>query len=157
MASERFAGRGAAVAAGARHRRGEIVVAALDEVAAPLRALQDEAGAELVAGTLDGGVEERLVGDDAPRLDAAGGGDDELRRGVVDAGRKLRRGEAAEDDGMHRADAGAGEHGDDRLRHHRHIEDDAVALADAEIAQHRAERLGLRQQLGVGDACAACR
>ena len=47
---------------------------------------------------------------------------------IVDAGRKLLRREAAEHDRVHRADAGAGEHREDRLRDHRHVEDDAVAL-----------------------------
>jgi hypothetical protein len=32
---------------------------------------------------------------------------------------------------MDGADAGAGEHRDHRLRHHRHVDDDPVALADA--------------------------
>ena len=105
----------------------------------------------MCARALDRRVEQRLVGDDAARLDAAGGGDDELRLGVVDAGRELRRGEAAEHDGMDRAEPRAGEHGDRRLRDHRHVEDDAVALADAAILQHRGERLHLGQQLAVAD------
>ena len=51
------------------------------------------------------------------------------RLGVVDAGGELVRGEAAEHDGMDGADPRAGQHRDDRLRHHRHVDDDAVALA----------------------------
>ena len=53
---------------------------------------------------------------------------------------------------MNGADARAGEHGDDRLRHHRHIENDAVALADAEVAQHAAEHLGLGEEAMIADA-----
>ncbi len=52
---------------------------------------------------------------------------------------------------MDGADARAGEHGEHRLRHHRHIEDDHVALADAEVAQHGAEQLHLRQHAAVGE------
>ena len=48
------------------------------------RALQDDAGVRLVRGELDGFVQQRLVGDDAPRLDAAGGGDDRLRHRYQD-------------------------------------------------------------------------
>ena len=59
--------------------------------------------------------------------------------------------EAAEHHGMDRADARAGEHGDDRLRHHRHIEDDAVALGHADVAQHGGEHLRLGQQAVIGD------
>src|SRR5438270_12954634 len=61
------------------------------------------------------------------------------------------RGKAAEYDGMNRPYARAGEHGDDRIRHHRHINDDAVALADAEIAQHAAEHLRFGQQAMIGE------
>ena len=65
---------------------------------------------------LDGPVEQRLVGDDAAGLDAAGGGDDQLRLRVVDAGGELLRGEAAEHDRVDGAEPGAGEHGEGRLR-----------------------------------------
>ena len=41
-------------------------------------------------------------------------------------------GEAAEDDGVRRADAGAGQHGDGQLGHHAHVDGDAVALFHAE-------------------------
>jgi hypothetical protein len=50
----------------------------------------------------DGGVEQRLVGDDLVDLDAAGGRDDELGLAIVDPGRELIGREAAED---HRVDA----------------------------------------------------
>ena len=60
-------------------------------------------------------------------------------------------GEPAEHDGMDRADAGAGQHRDDRFRDHRHVDDDAIALGDAEILQDGGKRFHLRQQLGVGD------
>ncbi len=122
-----------------------------------LRPLQDEAGRGLCRGKGDRAVEQRLVGDDAFGLEAAGRGQDRLRPRVVDAGRQLLRGEAAEDDRVDRADAGAGQHGEDRLRDHRHVEDDAVALLDAEILQHGGERRDLVLQLGVGDARASCR
>ena len=84
-------------------------------------------------------VEQRLVGDDPVDLDAARGREDDLRLGVVDAGRQLVRGEPAEHDRMDRADAGAGEHRDRRLGHHRHVDQHAVALDDAEPRQHAGE------------------
>ena len=96
-------------------------------------------------------VEQRLVADDAPGLDPAGGGDDELRLGVVDAGRKLRRGEAAEDDGMDRPETRAGEHRGRRFRDHRQIKDDAVALRDAVIPKHGGKRLHVGEKLAVAD------
>ena len=50
----------------------------------------------LCAEMRDGRIEQRLVGDDAARLEAAGGGDDDARCGVLDAlgefgGRRIRR------------------------------------------------------------------
>ena len=69
---------------------------------------------------------------------------------IVDAGRQLLGGEAAEHHGMNGADAGAGQHADHRLGDHRHIGQHAVALDDAEILQHRSNRVHLGQQLRVG-------
>ncbi len=85
----------------------------------------------LVLDELDRRVEQRLVGDEAPRLDPARGRDDQLRGRVLDAAGQLVRGEPAEDHRVDRPDAGAGEHGDRRLRDHRHVDDDAVAAPDA--------------------------
>ena len=51
---------------------------------------------------------------------------------------------------MHRTDARACQHGDDRIRHHRHIENHAVAFGDAEILHHCGERLHFTQHLGIG-------
>ena len=117
-----------------------------------LLALQDQAVLRRVFRQRDRLVEQRLVGDDAAGLEAAGRRDHQLRPGVVDAGGEFLRGEAAEDDRMHRADARAGEHGDRRFRHHRHIDDDAVALLDAVVLQHRGERHHLVAQLAIGEA-----
>ena len=128
------------------------MVAAGDQLAGLRLALQDEAGLRLVGRAGDRRVEQRLVGDGAAGLDAARAGDHEFRPRIVDAGGELRRGKAAEDDGMHGAEPGAGEHRENRLRHHRHVDDDAVALFDAEIHEHGGERLHFDEQLAVADA-----
>ncbi|MEY9610321.1 hypothetical protein ABIF21_003195 [Bradyrhizobium elkanii] len=147
----RHARRGlAGVERGLAQRR-PIMIAARGELASLLRPLQDDAGLGLAAGEADRLVEQRLVLHDAPGLDAAARREDQLRLGVVDAGRKLLGREAAEHHAVHRADPRAGEHRDDGLRHHRHIEDDAIALGDAEILHHRGQRLHLRQQFGIGE------
>ena len=96
-------------------------------------------------------VEQRLVGDDAAGLDAAGGGQDQLRLGVLDAGGEFLGGEAAEHDRMHGADARAGEHAGDRLGDHRHVDDDAVAGADAEIGETAASVSTSASSSRVGD------
>ena len=152
------------VAAGERRARGgavgcergigharPVVVAARDQGARPLRALQHEAGQHLVAGHLDGRVEQRLVFDDASRLDAARGGHDQLGRRVVDAGGEFAGRKTAEHHRVDRADAGARQHGEHRFGHHGHVDDDTVALADGEVVnQHACERADLAQHLRVG-------
>ena len=60
-------------------------------------------------------------------------------RGIVDPGGQLRRGEPAEHHRVHRADPGAGEHGDDRLGDHRHVDHHPVAGAVTQAPQHAGE------------------
>ncbi len=132
-------------------RLGEIDVAARQHVCGEHVALEDQAMRGLVAGDLDRLVEQRLVGDGTPGLQAAARRDDELGLAIVNANGELIGGETAEDDGMYRADARCRQHGDRRLRDHRHIDDDPVALADAKLAIDRRHRLHVREQRGIGD------
>ena len=128
------------------------MVAVGEHLAFELRPLEDDAGLRLVLGEADRQVEQRLVFDQAAGLDAAARRQHQLGLGVVDAGRQFLGGETAEHHRMDRADARAGEHGEQRLGDHRHVDDDAVALADAEIDERRGERRDLVLQLAIGDA-----
>jgi hypothetical protein len=74
---------------------------------------------------------------------------DDLGLGVLDARRQFGRGEAAEDDRVDGPEAGAGEHRDDGLRHHRHVDEDAIALLDTEVAQPAGEAGHLVEQRGI--------
>ncbi len=142
-------------AAGGLGRGGElapVMVAPGDQRRLTHRPLQDHAVLGLGARLGDRRVEQRLVGDHPADLDAAGGREHDPRPGVVDAGRQLMRGEPAEDDRMHGADAGAGQHRHRRLRRHRHVDQDAVALADAEPRQHAREPRHLVAQFAIGEA-----
>ena len=65
-------------------------------------------------------------------------------------------GEAAEHHRVHRADAGTGEHAEQRLRNHRHVEDHPIALADAEIGEDRGQRRHRAEEFRIGDARASC-
>ena len=67
---------------------------------------------------------------------------------ILDAAGQAVGREAAEHHRMHRADAGAGQHGIGRFRDHRQIDGDAVALLDAVRLQHIGEAADLRVQLG---------
>ena len=131
------------------HQNFVVVVAALDKLRRMLRALHENAIIGFGGRNLDSLVEQRLVLHDAVRLDAAGGGNNHLRLRVLDADGKLVRGKPAEDDGMDRADARAGEHRDQRLGDHRHIEDDPVALLDARFEKHAAKSLNLVEKLRI--------
>ena len=135
---------------GVRPHHGGPVDVALPQLGDDLRTLQHDDLVGPVGRQLDGGVDHRLVGDDTGRLDAARGGDDDLRPGVVDADGELGRGEAAEHHRVDSADPCAGQHRDHGLGDHRHVDDDPVALLDAEVAQHAGEAGDLLQQLGVG-------
>lgn len=118
-----------------RHRRLEILIAAADEICPKLRPLQHQTAPRFRTCDLDRLVDQGLVGDDATRLEPAARGDYQLRTAIVDARRKFAGGKPAENDGVNRTDAGAGEHGKDRLRHHRHIKDDTITFADAALDQ----------------------
>ena len=146
-------GAGRPLAGGLRRvdQRRPVVVARRVHPRRDLRALEDDRGRRLVLRQADGEVEQRLIFDDAAGLDAAARGQDDFRLGVVDAGRELLGGEAAEHHRMDRPDAGAGEHGDDRLRDHRHVDQHPVAGDDAEIVENGAERRGLVQELAIAD------
>ena len=79
------------------------------------------------------------------------GGDHHIGITVLDAaGERVGR-EAAEDDGMHGADARAGQHRDGGLRDHRHVDGDAVALLRALCFQHIGELADFLMQLGIAD------
>ena len=58
-------------------------------------------------------------------------------------------GEAAEDDGVDRADARAGKHRDRQLGHHRHVESDPISLAHSQGLQDVAELRDLEKELAV--------
>src|SRR5207253_11074853 len=64
---------------------------------------------------------------------------------------KLVRSKTAEHHGMDRADAGTGQHSDDRLGYHRHVENDAVAGADAQVFEDGGEGCDLIPELAIGE------
>ena len=73
-----------------RQRVVPVDVAAVQELGALLLALQDDDPLRPVLREREGALVERLVGDDAVRLQPARGGEQQPRPRVVDAGRRLR-------------------------------------------------------------------
>ena len=70
---------------------------------------------------------------------------------IEDAIRDRLRAEPAEHDGMDRADARAGQHGDGRFGHHRQINDHAVAFFDPVSLEHIGEQADFAMKLLVGE------
>ena len=88
---------------------------------------------------IDGALGQRLVGEPLERQDlapavAAVGGDERDGLGVVDPVAQRLGGEPAEHHRVHRADPGAGQHGDRRLGNHRQVDRDPVAPAGRRAA-----------------------
>ena len=96
--------------------------------------------------------DQRQVLDRPARFEAAGGGHDHGRPRVVDPHGEFAGGEAAEDDGVDGADAGAGKHGDDGFRDHREVDDHSVALADAVGAEHPGEAFDAAEKFQVAQS-----
>ena len=85
------------------------------------------------------------------------GGDDQLGFGVVDARAQRAGGEAGEHHRVGRAEAGAGEHGDDGLGDHRHVDRDAVAGDEAEVGEGVGGLADFGEQVVVGEVAGVAR
>ncbi len=80
---------------------------------------------------------------------AAVRGDDHLRLAVGHPVGERVGGEAAEDDGVRRADPGAGQHRDHGLGDHRQVDRDPVTLGDAELGERVGGLADLVLEVGV--------
>ena len=81
----------------------------------------------------------------------------ELGFGVIDAISKRVRAEAAENDTMHGADPGAGQHRDRKLGDHRKIDRDPIALPHAQLLQHIGEPIDLAVEIPIGERASVAR
>ncbi len=136
---------------GRGHRLIPVEVATRAQRSAHRVPLQHDAAGRGVVGQLEGPLDQRAVRDDPAGLDAAGRGDQDGGAGVVDAQGQLVGGEAAEHHRVHRADPGAGQHGDHRLRDHRQVHHHPVAGTHAEATQQPGAPGHLVEQLPVGE------
>src|SRR5205085_8227901 len=78
-------------------------------------------------------------------------GDQDLALHVVQPSGERVGGEAAEDHGVRRAEAGTREHGDRELRDHAHVDSDRRALADAELLEPVGEPDDVSLEVGERD------
>jgi hypothetical protein len=102
-------------------------------------------------GDLDGLVGIGLQRDRLAAAQAFIGGDDDGGFAVNDtAGQRVGR-KTAENDRVHRADTGTGEHRIGRFRDHRHVDGDAITLVDAVCLQHIGEAADMLVQFAIGD------
>ena len=113
--------------------------------------VDDDVLDDVAAAHGEGFVDGRLERDLLAAAHLAVGGDHGHRAGVDDALLQALGREAAEHDGMRRADAGAGLHRHHRLDDHRQVDDHPVALADAEVLQAVGELADAVVELLVGD------
>ena len=79
------------------------------------------------------------------------GRDDEVRITVEDAAAQRVGGEAAEDHGVRRPQAGAGQHGHHRLGDHGHVDGDLVARLHPQLDQGVGRLADRGQQVRIGD------
>ncbi|MNO77579.1 hypothetical protein D3C76_686940 [compost metagenome] len=127
-----------------------VQVAARLQFGMRLLALQHQHVARLVAGQLQGAIDQRLVFDYPVELQPAGGRQQQRRPGIVDAQGQLVGGKATEHHRVHCANPRAGQHGHGRLRHHGHVDDHAIALVHPQLAQQAGQARHLVTQLVVG-------
>ena len=111
--------------------------------------LQDQAALRLVPGDLDRFVQQRLVGNDPRRLDAAGCRQHHFRLRIVNPRRQFRRREPAKHHRMDRADPRARQHRHRGFRNHRHVDDHPVTLADTPGRNHARKRRHFVLQFAV--------
>ena len=102
-------------------------------------------------GHLDGLIKQRFVGDNPFDFDTTGSGHNRLGLGIVDAHRQFFGRKPAKNHGMHRADTGAGQHGNQRLRNHRHVDQDPIPLGHALGGQRAGKQRHLIPQLIIGE------
>jgi len=142
-----------AIGVGASHQLVVPLVAAFHPVDVIAGALYHQAGVYIGAGL------QRLVGVDLERYRASTahalvGSDHGLAVGIEDTILQRFGREAAEHNGVNRADAGTGEHGVGRLGNHRHVDADPVAFLYAARLQHVSQLTDLFLQLAIGDVLA---
>ena len=115
-----------------------------------LRTLEHNHFSGLVGGEGDGFVQQGLIGHHAVGLDPAGGGDNQFRMGILDAGGQLLGGKAAKHHRMHRAQTRTGQHGHQGFGDHGHIDQDGVALFNTLIADDGSQTRHLIAHLPIG-------
>ena len=96
-------------------------------------------------------VDDGFQGDGFAAAVADVAGDHDFRLRIGDAVAERGVSESGIDDGMNRADAGAGQHGHGAFDGERHVDDDAVTLDDAQRLQAVGEAADHAVELAVGD------
>jgi hypothetical protein len=106
----------------------------------------------LVLREPEGLVQQGFVGHHLPTSTASIGADDDRRLCIVDALRKARAAESAENHAVDGPDTRASEHREYRFRNHWHVEQDAIALTDPQLKQNRGHTLHFVAQFAVSEA-----
>ncbi|MNJ57917.1 hypothetical protein D3C77_535280 [compost metagenome] len=104
-----------------------------------------------MASQLQGAVNQRLVFDDAIKLQPAGSGQQQGRACIVDTQGQFIGGKTAEHHRMHGTDASTGKHGHGRLGHHGHVDNHAIALLHPQLTQQSSQARDFVTQLHIGE------
>ena len=116
-----------------------------------LGSLHNDTGLRFVVRQLYRFIQQRLIGDYARRLDTTRGSHDNFRCSIINAHRQFIAGKAAKYHRMNSPDAGAGQHGNHRLWHHRHVYNDPISASHTALCQRPGKAGYPVQQFGVGN------
>src|SRR5512143_1790345 len=131
------------------HELFPVNIAARHHLGPDLRPLEHDACFGFVRCELEGLVNHGFVLDRPRYFDRARCCNDDVGFGVIDPDGKFVGSEAAEDHGMHCAQARTGEHCYNSLRYHRHVNDDAISFFYTLVPEHTGELCCLVAQLSI--------
>ena len=123
------------------------MVASFDQVHWRQAAIRQQHRVGLVAGELNGFIEQGLVRNNLAATRPAVGTDNDLGLRIFNACSQRARGKAAKHHRMDRTDTRAGEHGETGFRNHRHVNQHPVALLDTQVLQDGGHALDFTLQL----------
>ena len=147
---------GLAIVVDVVHENVPPVIASFFEVDLKIAAFDDDDVLD-TRRTFDRLVGEFLQGHDVAASVPAICSNHELGFGIIDAISKRVRAESAENDTMHGANPGAGQHRDRKLGDHRKIDRDPIALPDAQLLQHIGEPIDLAVEIPIGERASVAR
>ncbi len=120
------------------------------EFARALITLQNDAEVRRVIGHFDRALKQGFVSDHATGFQPARGRNNGLGGAIVDPDGKFMRRKPAKNDRVDRTNPGAGQHGNQRFRHHGHVNDHPIAGGHSACGQCSGQGCHLLLELRIG-------